>query len=83
MKIINQLKFQVMKLKAQAANARDKFLCYFNPIKTQGDYFRALWDITALWEAKQGTPEGEKLNRLALYVDDYERKNVSNFWGKQ
>jgi hypothetical protein len=82
MKAIQHFKFQVMKLRAHVEKVRDQALCFFNPIRTEEDHRRALWDICALWDAQPNTPEGKKLDRLALFVDNYERKNISNFWGK-
>ena len=43
------------------------------PIKTEKDHSRALKEIEKLWGAKQGTPEGDRLDVLATLVEAFER----------
>ena len=43
------------------------------PIKTEKDHSRALKEIEKLWGAKEGTPEGDRLDVLATLVEAYER----------
>lgn len=43
------------------------------PIKTEKDHSQALKGIETLWGAKEGTPEGDRLDVLATLVEAYER----------
>ena len=43
------------------------------PIKTDRDHSKALKEIEKLWGAKDGTPEGDRLDVLATLVEAYER----------
>ena len=43
------------------------------PIKTEQDYDLALSTIEELWEAKEGTDEGDRLDILITLVDAYEQ----------
>jgi HTH-type transcriptional regulator/antitoxin HigA len=43
------------------------------PVKTEKDHSRALKEIEALWGAKEGTPEGDRLDVLMTLADAYER----------
>jgi HTH-type transcriptional regulator/antitoxin HigA len=45
------------------------------PIRTEADYDRALANIEHLWGAKQGTPNGDRLDVLLVLVEDYESKH--------
>ena len=45
------------------------------PIKTEQDYELALSTIEELWEAKEGTDEGDRLDILITLVDAYEQVN--------
>jgi len=45
------------------------------PIKTEEDYDLALQTIEQLWEAEEGTPEGDRLDILITLVDAYEQIN--------
>lgn len=45
------------------------------PIKTEQDYDLALNTIEKLWEAKEGTDEGDRLDILITLVDAYEQVN--------
>ena len=45
------------------------------PIKTDADYRAALQDIETLMTARPDSPEGEKLDVLAILVEAYERKH--------
>jgi HTH-type transcriptional regulator/antitoxin HigA len=45
------------------------------PIKTEQDYDLALSTIEELWEAKEGTYEGDRLDILITLVDAYEQVN--------
>jgi HTH-type transcriptional regulator/antitoxin HigA len=42
------------------------------PIKTEADHKAALIEIERLWGAKEGTPEGDRLDVLATLVEAYE-----------
>ena len=44
------------------------------PIRTKADHRAALKEIEALMSARQGTPEGERLDLLVTLVEAYERK---------
>lgn len=46
------------------------------PIHTQADHRDALAELERLWEAKPGTPEGDKFEVLATLVDVYEREHT-------
>ena len=45
------------------------------PIKTPEDHAEALREINRLWEAELGTREGDKLEVLAILVEDYENRS--------
>ena len=45
------------------------------PIKTEQDYDLALSTIEELWDAKEGTDEGDRLDILITLVDAYEQVN--------
>jgi HTH-type transcriptional regulator / antitoxin HigA len=42
------------------------------PIRTERDHERALADVAKLWGAKPGTPNGDRLDVLATWIDAYE-----------
>jgi HTH-type transcriptional regulator / antitoxin HigA len=42
------------------------------PIRTKGDYQRALKEVERLWGTRLGTPEGDRLDVLATLIDAYE-----------
>lgn len=42
------------------------------PIKTEADHDAALRDIEHLWDAEDGTPEGDRLDILTTLVEAYE-----------
>ena len=42
------------------------------PIKTLADYEAALKDIERLWDAEEGSPEGDRLEVLSTLVEAYE-----------
>lgn len=42
------------------------------PIRTDADHTEALREIERLWNAPEGSPEGDKLDVLATLVSDYE-----------
>lgn len=44
-----------------------------SPIKTEKDHAKALKEIEKLWGAKEGTPNGDRLDVLATLVEAYER----------
>jgi HTH-type transcriptional regulator/antitoxin HigA len=39
------------------------------PIRTKADYERTLRQIERLWGAKEGTPDGDRLDVLATLVE--------------
>lgn len=45
------------------------------PIRTEADYEAALEEIERLWEAPDGSPEGDKLDVLVTLVEAYEEKH--------
>ena len=45
------------------------------PIRTKADYEQALREIEHVWGAKEGTPEGDRLDVLTTLVEAYERKH--------
>jgi HTH-type transcriptional regulator / antitoxin HigA len=45
------------------------------PIRTNSDYEQALREIETLWDAKEGTPEDERLDALVTLVDAYENEH--------
>lgn len=45
------------------------------PIRTEQDYECALTEVERLWGAKQGTPQGDKLDVLMVLIEDYEKKH--------
>ena len=46
------------------------------PIRTAEDHKAALAEIERLWDAKPGSPEGDKFEVLATLVDEWERKHT-------
>jgi HTH-type transcriptional regulator/antitoxin HigA len=44
------------------------------PIRTEADYDAALAEIGRLWEAKSGTPDGDRLDVLATLIEAYETR---------
>ena len=47
------------------------------PIRNEDDYDKALANANRLWGAKQGTPNGDRLDILLVLVEDYESKHHS------
>lgn len=45
------------------------------PIKTKADYEASLAELERLWGARNGTPEGNRLDILATLIDAYESKH--------
>ena len=45
------------------------------PIRNEADHEQALREIERLWDAKEGTPQGDRLDVLTTLVEAYERKN--------
>jgi HTH-type transcriptional regulator / antitoxin HigA len=45
------------------------------PIRTRADHERALREIERLWGAKEGSPDGDRLDVLATLVEAYEQKH--------
>ncbi len=45
------------------------------PIRSEADYEAALREIERLWDAREGTPEGDRLDVLATLVEAYEQKH--------
>jgi HTH-type transcriptional regulator/antitoxin HigA len=46
-----------------------------NPIKSEGDYMKALKEIDRLFDAIPGTPDGDYLDVLVTLVESYEAKH--------
>jgi HTH-type transcriptional regulator/antitoxin HigA len=45
------------------------------PIRSEADYEAALQDVAALWGAKSGTSDGDRLDVLATLIDAYEAQH--------
>jgi HTH-type transcriptional regulator/antitoxin HigA len=45
------------------------------PIRNKADYRAALKEIEGLMDAGAGTPQGERLDVLATFVEAYEKKH--------
>jgi len=45
------------------------------PIRTEADHRAALKEIDRLWGAKEGTPDGDRLEVLITLVDAYEEEH--------
>jgi len=45
------------------------------PIRTTGDYERALSDVERFWGSPSGTAEGDRLDVLATLIDAYEAEH--------
>lgn len=45
------------------------------PIKSEGDYERALQRVESLWNAPEGSAESDELDVLATLVEAYEREH--------
>ena len=44
------------------------------PIKTEADHERAMAEVERLWGAKNGTPEGDRLDVLVTLIEAYEKE---------
>jgi HTH-type transcriptional regulator/antitoxin HigA len=42
------------------------------PIKTESDYREALKRLEIIFDARQGTKEGDELEVLGMFIDNYE-----------
>ena len=45
------------------------------PIRSEGDYDKALAEVERLWGAKLGTPDGDRLDVLVTLIEAYEDKH--------
>ncbi len=45
------------------------------PIRTEADHGAALGEVERLWGAKNGTPDGDRLDILATLIDAYEAEH--------
>lgn len=45
------------------------------PIKTQNDYNQALERLELIFDAENGTPEGDELEVLGILIDQYENEH--------
>jgi HTH-type transcriptional regulator/antitoxin HigA len=45
------------------------------PIRTETDYEEALAEVGRLWGAKNGTPDGDRLDIIATLIDVYEAEH--------
>lgn len=45
------------------------------PIRTQREYKSALADAECLWDAPAKSPEADRLDVLAMLIEDYERRH--------
>ncbi|MDN3688921.1 helix-turn-helix domain-containing protein [Cyclobacterium jeungdonense] len=46
-----------------------------SPIRNEKDYKKALERLEVIFDAKQGTKEGDELEILAILIDNYENEN--------
>ncbi len=44
-------------------------------LRAEADHAAALAEVERLWGAPSGTPEGDRLDRLATLIDAYEAKH--------
>jgi HTH-type transcriptional regulator / antitoxin HigA len=44
------------------------------PIRTEADHERAMAEVERLWGAKDGTPEGDRLDVLITLIEAYEKE---------
>jgi HTH-type transcriptional regulator / antitoxin HigA len=51
---------------------------HLKPIKTKADHESALREIERLWGAKEGTPDGDRLDVLTILVEVYEEARFPN-----
>jgi len=52
-----------------------KFDMDISPIRNEKDYKKALERLEVIFDAKQGTKEGDELEILAILIDNYESEN--------
>lgn len=52
-----------------------KFKMKISPIRNEKDYQKALERLEVIFDAKQGTKEGDELEILAILIDNYENEN--------
>ena len=45
------------------------------PIKTENDYNQALERLEKIFDAKNGSPEGDELEVLGILIDQYENEH--------
>jgi len=45
------------------------------PIKNEADYGAALQRLEIIFDAKQGTKDGDELEILSIIIDNYEKEN--------
>jgi len=45
------------------------------PIRTEKDYEQALAEVEDLWDARTGTPKGDRLDVLATLIEAYEAEH--------
>ena len=45
------------------------------PIKSEGDYEKALQRVESLWNAPEGSAESDELDVLATLIEEYEREH--------
>jgi len=45
------------------------------PIRSEADYRAALADIERLWKSEPGTPEGDRVDVLAILIEAYEARH--------
>ena len=60
----------------QGAVLPEVYVMDIKPIRTEADHKAALAEIERLWDAKPGTPDGDRLEVLATLVDEWERKHT-------
>ena len=43
-----------------------------HPLRTEAEYDAAIIEVERLWGALVGTPDGDRLHKLAIQIDVYE-----------
>jgi len=52
-----------------------KFKMKIKPIRNEADYQKAIERLEVIFDAKEGTDEGDELEILAIVIDNYENEN--------
>lgn len=52
-------------------------------IKTETDYRKAISRFSKVFQSKEGSPEGDEADLLAILIEDYENKHYSTITSDQ